>query len=523
MKRLASAFLLAVLFATQAVCGNLTYRTDGAWGTGKGSPLTWGELDTSLWELDQIRRTDTATQVKGTWYVSAPVGPRDDSNAATVGTLAWVLAKPGVRDVVIPANISISGAITVPSNVTIRGLSRGVTVTLATANQNGFDLNGVNNVVLENFSIVGTGTTTGVERGIYVRGAGRGCHLFRGLDISNTRYGIQLEQDGSTVTECAIHTIVGVDGQADFGGYGILADGSSEHFITRNRFWEIIRHSIYFSAGASRSFIEDNQISNARNSAIIVYSKTTLGQPACTDLVIARNLVNGVTDPPTPNGGQIRRNGIELSGNLRNVQVLNNTVINAKNYSYMVVGDQEGTPTNVLLQGNISYAGTAGPTNAAFYCEGSNGTDKALAGLRLEENVVSGGTSFGIQILNAAAPRLRGGRVVGTTDFSVKIGAGSTKAWVSQVEKDNDIVLTDSVGTVQDRRILIGATGTIATGTTVTHGLGATPSQVFVSGQIPGDVISFSNRTDTGFDVSIVKSTDGSNGTPQPITWAVVE
>lgn len=108
----ALALLLAFTLPSQAA---LTYRTTGDWGTGKGAPLTWAELDTNLWELS-----------RGVYPVSAPAAITDHGNAATTGSLAWTIAQaPAGSTIILTAPLPYTTRIAVTKNVRIRATGGG--------------------------------------------------------------------------------------------------------------------------------------------------------------------------------------------------------------------------------------------------------------------------------------------------------------------------------------------------------------------------------------------------------------
>jgi hypothetical protein len=342
------------------------------------------------------------------------------------------------------------------------------------------------------------------------------------MDIEQIRYGVQVESTGGTLIEaCRFADILGVDGQT--GAYAVLCDGAEDVTIRDNRFLRVLRHAVYLSVGASRCNVVSNRFLNCNNGVIIVFSRgVSEAQPVCRGNRIIGNWIKNVVAPVDPDAGQIRRNGIECAGNFDDLVIAHNHVENAANYACMIVGDQEGTPSNILLQGNTFRVGPDGPFQAAVYVEGSNGTTGKIKRFRWDENAVGGGASFGLHIQNTDAPQIVGGSIAETTDWSMRLGVGCENAWIRGTRYDNGLGVADSVGTVEDKRRLVGSTGTVATGTTITHNLGVEPSEIFVEGQIPGDIITFSNRTATTFDVTITKH-DGNDGTPQPISWEVVE
>jgi hypothetical protein len=203
------------------------------------------------------------------------------------------------------------------------------------------------------------------------------------------------------------------------------------------------------------------------------------------------------------------------------LEIGGNYIENAKDYSITIMADSEGSPKNIHVWGNTCRKGAAGHASSAIYCEGTEG-GPLLEGLRLVDNCVDGGASFGIRIHHASEPILARNRVVNTDTFSIRLGLGCDRAWLDKNLVDADYDLTDATATIIERRRNYGSTGTISTGTTVAHGLGTTPAQIFIDGQIPGEDTTFSNRTETGFDVALTKA-DMTDGTPQAVTWEAVE
>jgi hypothetical protein len=488
---------------------DLTYRTTGDWGTGKGSELTSAEIDQNFYRLNQgmpgfeTRRFKTALN---TWSDAL----RDALDAA---------ADEGVGTVYLSSSFTLDGASIVPPDfVNIVGIHRGITVTIGTANVDAFDLDGVEGVWLSGFRIVGSGVTTGVERAVYIHGGSTWC-VCHTLHISNTRYGTQIESDGNAVDGCTYEDIVGVDGVT--GGYAILADGAKRVLVQRCEFYRVIRHCVYISAGASFVLVRDCYAKDCTNDVVVVYSKTSLSQPTCEGIRVEDFVIENVIDPASPDAGQIRRNGITISGNVRRIDLVRILVRNAKNYSFMVVGDTEGIPADVHLTDCSSYAGTDGPSQACIYCEGTDGTTNALVGLEIIRPIVVFGESYGIEIQNASNAVIEGGRIAGTSDWSLKIGAGAVGTRIKGTLRDAGISTADSVGTIDEKRRTSGATGTIASGATITHGLGSTPASVQVTPSLARTVAFVTNRTSTTFDITF-NLDDGTAATDQPFMWEAI-
>jgi hypothetical protein len=488
---------------------DLTYRTTGDWGAGKGSELTSAEIDQNFYRLNQgmpgfeTRRFKTALN---TWSDAL----RDALDAA---------ADEGGGTVYLSSSFTLDGSpIEPPDFVNIVGIHRGITVTVGVANVDVFDLDGVEGVWLVGFRIVGSGIASGVERGVYVHGGSTRC-VCNTLHISNTRYGTQIESDGNVVDNCVYEDIVGVDGVT--GGYAILVDGAKRVTIRKCEFYRVIRHAIYLSAGASFIDVLGGYAKDCTNDVIVIYSKTSLSQPTCEGIKIEDFNIENVIDPASPDAGQIRRNGVTISGKVRNVVLCRVFVENPKNYGFMVVGDSEGIPANVRLIDCAVTGGSAGPSQAAIYCEGTDGTTTALLGLEIIRPMITFGASYGIEILNSLNAVIEGGRIAGTTDWSLRIGSGATGTRIKGTLRDAGISVADSVGTIDEKRRTSGATGTLASGTTITHGLGSTPASVQVTPSLARTVAFVTNRTDTTFDITF-NLDDGTAATNQPFMWEAI-
>jgi hypothetical protein len=452
---------------------------------------------------------------------------RDYKTAGNSWTTALGLAlaaatSAGGGTVLLTTSFVLDSPVYPDSFTAVQGLHPGITVQIGQANVDAFKVNGKSYVRLQGFRISGSGITTGVERAVHFYGGSLGCQALS-LGISNTRYGIQIEGNNNLVDRCDFSDILCVDGGTDFGGYAILCDGGLRNIIQRCQGTRIGRHFVYLSAGASHNKVLANYVVDCYNEVFTMYSRgESDAQPCCDSNLFAWNTVENVIDHPVdPDPAQIRRNGFGFSGNFRNLKAIGNTVINAKNYSYMIVGDQEGTPTNVHLVDCSSYAGAAGPTNAAIYCEGSNWFPAPINGLEIVRPVVVGGASYGIQVLNATQPNLIGGRVSNTTDFSIKAGAGCFGLQIDKTKYDMDIDTADATGTITAKKRTSGATGTITSGTTVLHGLGSVPAVVQVTPTLARTVCFVTNRTMTGFDVTF-NLDDGNAAPDQPIMWEAI-
>lgn len=84
-----TAFLLALLFALPAGAA-VTYRADGVWGAGKGTALTYLELDTNFWEIEVLRSDIASTAAaKG----ASLVGVQDVGSRFTGTTVEAALAE----------------------------------------------------------------------------------------------------------------------------------------------------------------------------------------------------------------------------------------------------------------------------------------------------------------------------------------------------------------------------------------------------------------------------------------------
>lgn len=131
MKRLLSALLLGLLVAAQA-SGAMVYRTDGAWGSGKGTALTHVELDTNLWTLYQGRLIGRVLQIQTGAKVGGVAG-WSVGDASDRGGLAKLPAGLTSSTLVVPLpDLKVGSVVT---GYTVRGQieSAGGAVTLDAA------------------------------------------------------------------------------------------------------------------------------------------------------------------------------------------------------------------------------------------------------------------------------------------------------------------------------------------------------------------------------------------------------
>jgi hypothetical protein len=152
---------------------------------------------------------------------------------------------------------------------------------------------------IEGITFEGIGNPTSstgsmVERGIHIlessfvrihnclfRNIANGVHLVRSEHVS--------------VTDCSFLSLVAGDNAYE--GYGVTAEGGSNHQIQGNHFKSMARTCIQLVAGCSFSLVSGNVMEACREGAIVLSSKLT----ACTHNVIEGNTVTayGLIDKET--------------------------------------------------------------------------------------------------------------------------------------------------------------------------------------------------------------------------------
>lgn len=181
----------------------------------------------------------------------------------------------------------VNTSITIPANVTLRNIklqagTAGMDVVLIS-----------NNCRMENVKIVGTGTVSLVERGIYPAVDGvTGAYI--DVEVSNITVAVQMQPLSSVPPSlneihAYVHDIVGTTGTSE--GYGVLLSPANDNQVFL-RAKNIKRHGLYLSAGASRNQCFVN-IDTCYHHAVSIYA--VAGQPACVENTVhvkASNLQN---------------------------------------------------------------------------------------------------------------------------------------------------------------------------------------------------------------------------------------
>lgn len=152
-----------------------------------------------------------------------------------------------------------------------------------------------NNSQLQKVVLVGTGTTSIVERGVFPATDGVSDVVLSDIDISNITFGIQAAPRSSLAPARwhitgYIHDIVGTIGASE--GYGILCSPANQCHIDVS-FKDIRRHAVYLSNGASQNNVYCS-VDGCGNYAVQIFS--TSAQPACEGNVVRGTFKNLTED-----------------------------------------------------------------------------------------------------------------------------------------------------------------------------------------------------------------------------------
>lgn len=168
----------------------------------------------------------------------------------------------------------VNSSVTVPTNVTLQNAN----FIAGTAGMNVVLVN--TGVTVNNCKITGTGTTSIVERGIYVAADGVNNVVLTNIEVTNLTVGIHAQPLSTVVPsnwhiDCYAHDIVGTPGVSE--GYGILLSPAIGCFI-KGSFKNIARHSVYLSAGASYNDVNID-VDTCNYTGVSIYSLP--GQSRC--------------------------------------------------------------------------------------------------------------------------------------------------------------------------------------------------------------------------------------------------
>lgn len=190
---------------------------------------------------------------------------------------------------------AISSSITVSANSVLRDIK----LIALTPGMNMVLVN--NNSQLQKVVLVGTGTTSIVERGVYPATDGVSDVVLSDIDVSNLTVGVQAAPRPSSAPARwritgYIHDIVGTIGASE--GYGILCSPANQCHINVS-FKNIRRHSVYLSNGASQNIVNCS-VDGCGNYAVQIFA--TSAQPACEGNSIRGAFKNLSADVPNQVG-----------------------------------------------------------------------------------------------------------------------------------------------------------------------------------------------------------------------------
>jgi hypothetical protein len=368
----------------------------------------------------------------------------------------------------------VNTAITIPTDVTLQNINfiagiAGMNVVLVN-----------NGVTINNCKITGTGTTSIIERGIYVAADGVNNVTLTNIEVTNLTVGIHA-QPLSTVApsnwniNCYIHDIVGTTGASE--GYGVLLSPAIGCFI-KGSFINIKRHAVYLSAGSSYNDVNVD-VNGCEYSAVTIYAvppqlpcqynrvrgsfrnisqPSTLFNGSAVDMVQQANYndvsvrvlgsgnhgyaiwIEGASGGPYPKGNHIHDceiTGTYLAAGIQSQNADSSTIVN--NYIEAILG------TAAI---NLAVSGTA-PVTYAGYVENNfiNGLGTSTNGIinsyevpyHVGTNKVINNTGF--QFNDYSTAKLRTGRLQTIT------GQVTTAAIAAGATGDTVVTLPQSVST----------------------------------------------------------------------------
>jgi parallel beta-helix repeat protein len=152
----------------------------------------------------------------------------------------------------------------------------------------------VENITFEGIGNISGSTGPTVERGVHIvesafvrvnaclfKGTANGVHIVRSEHV--------------TVSDCSFVSLMA--GENQYEGYGVTAEGGTNHMIQGNHFKRLPRSCIQLTAGCTHSLVAGNVMDACADGGIVLSSKLS----ACTHNVIEGNLVTaaGLNDKET--------------------------------------------------------------------------------------------------------------------------------------------------------------------------------------------------------------------------------
>lgn len=246
--------------------------------------------------------------------------------AQAIGVLQSV---GGGEIVALSGNYSFSAAVSVPSNITIKGVGSSTRITMSVNTTDTFVTTG-SNITISNLSIIGFSLMDNAY-GVDIASGSQNVTV-NNVWISNFGSGVLIDNaQFNMVSNSYFGEIGATDGSAP--GYGVIVLGNGNK-IVNNTFTGVHRHAIYLSGSAGYSatnnIVSANYITGGTTHEMIAVYATVAQKPVTGNSIIGNTLVS-VYD------------GINVTENAVNTSIVQNTFKSVTRYP-------------IQVEGNINYA-----------------------------------------------------------------------------------------------------------------------------------------------------------------------
>jgi hypothetical protein len=390
------------------------------------------------------------------------IDPEVDDTARIQRAIDAISALGGGNLIIPKLNLTVSSTILWKSNVNLIGAGKGNSIiTLTTAGITLINATECNNISFTGVEFVGTGTTSSAagqsytERLLYIDACTN--VTIANCKFSNCTIGVQATNNSKRllISLNIFENIVGYPGA--FEGYAILANNANHLTISDNHFYEIRRHAIYLSAGTSDAVVSNNNIENMYGTAIQVFSKQSLSQPWCNNIIVIGNKIKNVFDTEANVS-----NGIIFAGQVSNSAMIGNVGTGIA-MNMLKLDGTDGRPIDILIQGNI-MSGCYKATVAGAYLSGEN--------VIFANNEIicdpAKTNQYGIHVASSDKIRLINNVVKNAGSYGVKISANVTDIVLMGVTLLNTGPVSDDTGTL--RSIYDDGTQWIVNGKSLIYG-----------------------------------------------------